>query len=67
MWIFDGEEWTEEGGGAEQTPQSTQNQFDMEQYDMDRFLPELQVVEVVPTVPTPTPTTTTNRVPFPLP
>lgn len=65
MWIFDGEEWTEEGGSTERTPQSTQNQFDMEQYDMDRFLPELQVVEVVTTVPTPT--TTTNRVPYPMP
>jgi hypothetical protein len=66
MWVFDGEQWTEEGGSAEQAPKSTQNQFDMEQYDMDRFLPELQVVEVVeivPAVPAPAP----SRVPFPLP
>ena len=61
MWVFDGEQWTEEGGSAGQSSQSTQKQYDMEQYDMDRFLPELQVVEVVPTVPV---VPAASRVPF---
>ncbi len=61
MWVFDGEQWIGEGGTNEETPRGPRKQYDMEQYDMDRFLPELQVVEVVPTVPQ------ANRVPFPLP
>jgi hypothetical protein len=54
MWIYDGEQWIEEGAGGnetkpEQTPRPEQIQ-----------LPELQIVEVVP-VPK------TNYIPFPLP
>ena len=56
MWVFDGEQWIEEGGSEQQASKPEQNQM---QYDM--ILPELQVVEVVPTVPR------THKVPFPLP
>ena len=54
MWIYDGEQWIEEGGSeSESKPETTMPQF-------DQFYPELQVVEIVP-VPKRTP------VPFPLP
>jgi len=55
MWIYDGEQWIEEGAGAnESKPEPTMPQF-------DQFYPELQVIEIVP-VPR------TNYVPpFPLP
>ncbi|HEX9161647.1 MAG TPA: hypothetical protein VF980_08080 [Thermoanaerobaculia bacterium] len=52
MWVFDGEQWTDEGGG-EPTRSAEQKQFRIEE-----FLPELQVVEVVQ-VPQ-----TTNHVPM---
>jgi len=55
MWVFDGEQWTEEGGSTDKTPKAEQKQFRIEE-----FLPELQVVEVVPTVPR------TNRTPVPM-
>ena len=42
MWIFDGEEWTEEGS----TQSNRQEQPALP--PRDRFYPELQVVEVVP-------------------
>lgn len=54
MWVFDGEKWIEEGGSEQQASKPEQNQM---QYDM--ILPELQVVEVVPTIPR------TNKIPFP--
>ena len=56
MWVFDGEQWTEEGGSSEQQApkQNHQQQFDM-------FLPELQVVENTQIVPRP------DYVPFPTP
>lgn len=55
MWVFDGEEWTEEGKSTEAAPRldDATPQFDM-------FLPELQVIEIVP-VPQ------KDYVPFPLP
>jgi hypothetical protein len=56
MWVFDGEEWTEEGG-AEKSSTSEQKQ----QMRYEQFQPELQVVEVVIQVPK------TNYVPHPLP
>ena len=56
MWVFDGEQWTEEGGSEQQTQQPAQN-HNQQQFDM--FLPELQVVEntqIVPVyIPFPTP------------
>ena len=56
MWVFDGEEWTEEGGGEQssRTEQKPQQRY-------EQFQPELQVVEVVIHVPN------TNYVPLPLP
>ena len=55
MWVFDGEKWTEEGGSSEQKPKAEQV------FRIEEFQPELQIVEVVPTVPR------TNRIPVPLP
>ena len=54
MWVFDGEQWTEEGGSSEQKPKAEQV------FRIEEFQPELQIVEVVPTVPR------TNRIPVPL-
>jgi hypothetical protein len=57
MWVYDGEQWTEEGGGDKATkPENVQRPEDL-------YQPELQVVEIVP-VPVPK----TNYIPpFPLP
>lgn len=39
MWVFDGEEWTDEGG--ERKPDTTPRP------PYDEFVPELQVIEIV--------------------
>jgi hypothetical protein len=45
MWIYDGEEWTQEGGsGDSRKPETTTPRF-------DEFTPELQVIEILPVVP----------------
>lgn len=56
MWIYDGEEWTDEGGSGEKSkPDSIEIPF-------DKFvMPELQVIEIVPT------TTHKPVPPFPMP
>ena len=57
MWVFDGEEWTEEGGSASnRKPETALPKF-------DEMMPELQVIEIehVPTTPR------TNYIPVPLP
>jgi hypothetical protein len=55
MWVYDGEQWTEEGG-SNTTPKPETIAIRIEE-----FLPELQVVEIMPV-------RNTNRVPpFPLP
>jgi hypothetical protein len=41
MWVFDGEEWTDEGGGSTTAKPATAPRF-------DEFMPELQILEVVP-------------------
>lgn len=47
MWIFDGEEWTEEGG-------STTAKSEEQRPRWEELMPELQVVEIVPvTIPVP--------------
>ena len=56
MWVFDGEQWIEEGGSEKQATRTETQQMP---YDM--FLPELQIAEVVPTTPR------INKIPFPLP
>jgi len=54
MWIYDGEEWIEEGASeSEAKPDTTMPQF-------DQFYPELQIVEIVPV-------RRPHYVPFPLP
>jgi len=55
MWVFDGEEWTEEGS-SQQKPESSLPAY-------DEMMPELQVIEIehVPTTPR------TNYIPVPLP
>ena len=55
MWVFDGEEWTEEGASVKPKVDVTA------QIPMNEFVPELQVIEIVyvpKTIPVP---------PFPLP
>jgi hypothetical protein len=54
MWIYDGEQWTEEGANENATKQ------DANMPRLDEFYPELQVIEVE-IVPTP------RYVPFTLP
>jgi hypothetical protein len=44
MWVFDGEEWIEEGG-----PQETSKTKGGIKIPMNEFVPELQVLEIVPT------------------
>ena len=45
MWVFDGEQWTEEGAG-----EAKRNvDVDMINARIEQFVPELQVIEVVPT------------------
>ena len=53
MWVFDGEEWFEEGGCTSEKNGSSPNRRELEE-----FYPELQVVEV-PITPEPLP-------PFPI-
>jgi hypothetical protein len=55
MWVYDGEEWTEEG--AERKPETTPR------LPQGEFVPELQVIEIVQ-VPTVRPSYVP---PFPLP
>jgi hypothetical protein len=56
MWVFDGEEWTEEGGSVgERKPADAHPMF-------GEMMPELQIIEIVH-VPTPR----TNYIPVPLP
>ena len=53
MWIYDGDQWIEEGASeSEKKPERTP------QHEEEMFYPELQVIEIVP-VPRP------NYVPFP--
>ena len=55
MWVFDGEQWVEEGGSDKSV------KIDQVQLRIEEFQPELQVIEVVQ-IPK------TNHVPpFPLP
>jgi hypothetical protein len=47
MWIYDGEQWTEEGASENVTKQERAPKHE------EMFYPELQVVEVVIPVPRP--------------
>ena len=59
MWVFDGEEWTQDDGGVEGSsapkPDAARPQWPAE------MVPELQVIEIVQPVPR------TRQIPFPLP
>lgn len=55
MWVFDGEEWTQEGG-EQRKPESAPR------LSQDEFVPELQVIEIVEVPPA-----KPSYVPFPLP
>lgn len=56
MWVFDGEQWTEEGASESKAKPEQSVRY-------DDSMPELQVIEIVP-VPVPR---TPNYIPFPLP
>ncbi len=49
MWVYDGEEWTQDNGGVESTstpkPEAARPQWPAE------MVPELQVIEIVQPVP----------------
>ena len=45
MWVFDGEQWTEEGAGG---VVKRNFEVDMINVRIEQFVPELQVIEVVP-------------------
>jgi hypothetical protein len=57
MWIYDGEQWIEEGANE------NAKKPDESMPRLDEFVPELQVVEITEITPLPR----TNYVPFPLP
>jgi hypothetical protein len=40
MWVFDGEEWHEEGGSSKKSSPA------LERRELEEFYPELQIVEV---------------------
>jgi hypothetical protein len=39
MWVFDGEEWTDEGGSSKSPEAESRARY-------EQFMPELQVIEV---------------------
>jgi hypothetical protein len=58
MWVFDGEEWTQDLGNEHQSPRTTEKPRPR----YDELSPELQVIEIVPFVPR-----NTNVPPLPMP
>lgn len=46
MWVFDGEEWINEGASESEPKTSSSFEFDP---NSDPNYPELQIVEIVPT------------------
>jgi hypothetical protein len=49
MWVFDGEEWTQDDGNEWSTPKTKTSDTPRPRYD--ELSPELQVIEIVPVVP----------------
>ena len=47
MWVFDGEEWTQDDGNEHATPKTEKSSRPR----YEEFSPELQVIEIVPVVP----------------
>jgi hypothetical protein len=60
MWVYDGEDWTQDDGSFE--PSAPKQQPQTRQQWPAELVPELQVVEIVPV-----PRTTRDIPPFPLP
>ena len=60
MWVFDGEEWTQDNGGVEQS--STRKPEPARPLWPAEMVPELQIIEIVPQ-----PVREKNIVPFPMP
>ncbi|HEX8252561.1 MAG TPA: hypothetical protein VF846_05385 [Thermoanaerobaculia bacterium] len=58
MWVFDGEEWTQDNG----SDQVTANKPETVRPRYEQMMPELQVIEIVPVVPR-----NTNVPPLPMP
>lgn len=46
MWVFDGEEWTQDNGNEQSKPKA-----ESPRPRYDELMPELQVVEIVPVTP----------------
>lgn len=44
MWVFDGEEWTQDDGSVQSTPKSNA----VRPQRFEEFVPELQVIEILP-------------------
>lgn len=59
MWVFDGEEWTQDDGSERSTAKTT-SETSRPRYD--QLMPELQVIEIVPVRPR-----NTNVPPLPMP
>jgi hypothetical protein len=58
MWVYDGEEWTQDIGSTDQSP--ARPEPSRPRYD--QLSPELQVIEIVPYMPR-----NTNVPPLPMP
>lgn len=58
MWVFDGEEWTQDDG-SESSTTVVKSETPRERYN--ELMPELQVIEIVPV------TRNTNVPPLPMP
>jgi hypothetical protein len=58
MWVFDGEEWTQDDG-SESSTTVAKSETPHERYN--ELMPELQVIEIVPV------TRNTNVPPLPMP
>jgi hypothetical protein len=58
MWVFDGEEWTQDNGSE----QSKANLAETSRPRYDQMMPELQIIEIVPVV-----RRNTNVPPLPMP
>jgi hypothetical protein len=59
MWVFDGEEWTQDNG-SESSTTVVKSETPRPRYN--ELMPELQVIEIVPVTPR-----NTNVPPLPLP
>lgn len=59
MWVYDGEEWTQDNGGLDPVA----NKPETERPRYDQLMPELQVIEIVPI----TPRTQRDVPPLPMP